>query len=177
MTVNGCNTRGITVPANISFIIPSINRRSLHDTIASIEPWPGDEVLVEFDLPKSGRWGNDQRNAAMARAKGEYLAFIDDDDSYALGHRRIMADAIKANPQSLTLFKMVYPNGDTLWSTPQIIPGNVSTQMILVPNDNRCYHWQAGRNMADFIFINKWPGEVVYRDEVIAYLGHDDVRT
>jgi glycosyltransferase involved in cell wall biosynthesis len=160
--------------SNISFIIPSINRQSLHKTIASIEPWEGDEILVEFDLPPSGRWGNDQRNNAMVRAKGDYLAFIDDDDEYCLGHRRIMQRAIEDNPGYLNLFKMQYPNGDTLWQTPQVIPGNIGSPMILVPNDKkRCYHWKDGRNMADFIFVDHWQGETVWREEIIAYLGHD----
>lgn len=160
--------------SKISFIIPSINRLSLHKTIASIELWPGDEVLVEFDLPPSGRWGNDQRNNAMLRAKGDYLAFIDDDDEYVLGHRRIMQSAIDANPDCLTLFKMQYPNGDVLWQIPDKVPGNIGSPMILVPNDpKRCYHWKDGRNMADFIFVEHWAGEIVWREEIIAYLGHD----
>ena len=127
------------------------------------------------DLPPSGRWGNDQRNNAMLRAKGDYLAFIDDDDVYVPGHRRIMQDAIDANPDCLTLFKMRYPSGQTLWKTANKEPGNIGSPMILVPNDpKRCYHWKDGRNMADFIFVDHWQGEIVWWDEVIAYLGHND---
>lgn len=159
---------------SISFIIPSINRRTLHETIASIEMWEGDEILLEFDIPASGRWGNDQRNAAMLRARGDYLAFIDDDDTYVIGHRRLMAGAIADNPGCLNLFKILYPNGDKIWLTPQIVPGNISTQMILVPNKPKLlYHWKDGRNMADFIFVDHWLGETVWRDEVIALMGHD----
>jgi glycosyltransferase involved in cell wall biosynthesis len=161
---------------SISFIIPSINRRSLYNTIDSIELWKGDEVLVEFDLPPSGRWGNDQRNNAMMRAKGDYLAFIDDDDVYVAGHRRIMQKAIFDNPDCLTLFKMQYPNGDLLWAIPDKVPGNIGSPMILVPNNPKyCYHWKDGRNMADFIFVDHWQGEIVWREEIIAYLGHDNV--
>jgi hypothetical protein len=64
----------------ISYIIPSINRPTLHDTIASIEMRTGDEICLEFDLPKTGMWGNPQRNKAIRRAGGDWLAFIDDDD-------------------------------------------------------------------------------------------------
>ena len=161
----------------ISFIIPSINRKTLCRTISSIELWPGDEVLVEFDLPPSGRWGNDQRNAGMLRAKGDFLAFIDDDDEYVIGHRRMMAKAIEDNPYSLSLFKMQYPNGDILWTIPQKVPGNIGSPMILVPNKPRqLYHWKDGRNMADFIFVDHWLGEIVWRDETIALLGHDDIK-
>ena len=159
----------------ISFIIPSINRRSLHDTVASIELWDGDEILVEYDIPPSGRWGNDQRNNAMLRARGDYLAFIDDDDTYVLGHRRMMADAIDDNPDCLTLFKMQYPNGDVLWNKPELVPGNIGSPMILVPNKpKQLYHWKDGRNMADVLFVQGWLGEIVWRDEFIALLGHND---
>lgn len=160
---------------SISFIIPSVNRPTLHRTVASIEALPGDEILVEFDIPSQKMWGNPQRNAAMARAKGDYLAFIDDDDFYVPGHRQIMADAIEANPDALTLFKMQYPNGDMLWKTPILAPGNIGSPMILVPNNDKIYHWKDGRNMADFIFADHWQGEIAWNEQVIAMLGHDDV--
>lgn len=163
----------------ISYIIPSLNRLTLHRTIASIEMRPGDEICVEYDIPRSNRWGNDQRNKAIARATGDYLAFIDDDDQYIPGYRQIMEDAMQKNPGLPNLFKMRYPNGEIKWSKKEVVPGNVSTPMILVPNNRRemLYHWQGARNMADFIFIDKWkwPKEdIVWREEVIVNLDHND---
>lgn len=163
---------------SISFIIPSINRQTLHRTIASIEMWEGDEICVEFDIPRSNMWGNPQRNKAIDRATGDYLAFIDDDDYYVPGHRAVMATAMEENPGKPNLFKMAYPDGPILWETRQVIPGNVSTPMILVPNiKERLYHWPGARNMADFIFIDRWDWpkeEIVWRDEIIVNLGHPD---
>jgi len=162
----------------ISFIIPSINRASLHRTIESIEIWPGDEVIVEFDIPKSNMWGNPQRNKAMTRAKGDYLAFMDDDDYYVKGHRATMERAIKDNPGKPNLFRIKYPDGTIIWNKREVTPGNISTQMILVPNVKRMlYHWKAGRNMADFIFVDHWEWkqrDVIWREEIICDMGHND---
>jgi glycosyltransferase involved in cell wall biosynthesis len=146
--------------------------------VASIEVWPGDEVLVEFDLPPTGMWGNPQRNKAMARATGDYLAFIDDDDYYVPGHRQIMEDTINENPGKPILFRMKYPSGRVIWKVKSNTPGNVGSPMILVPNKKEMlYKWYSGRNMADVIFTMnwKWPAEeVVWSDKVIALLGHDN---
>lgn len=165
--------------AKISFVIPSINRETLHRTVASIEVWPGDEVLVEFDLPPSGMWGNPQRNKAIKRATGDYLAFIDDDDYYVKGHRQIMEDTINQNPGKPILFRMQYPNGKCLWKVKKILPGNVGSPMILVPNKREMlYKWFSGRNMADYIFVRNWgwkDEDVVFSDAIIALLGHDNV--
>jgi glycosyltransferase involved in cell wall biosynthesis len=160
----------------ISFIIPSINRQTLKRTIDSIEVWPGDEVLVEFDIPKSNMWGNPQRNKGMARATGDYLAFIDDDDCYVKGHREIMEWVIKENPGKPNLFKMEYPNGETLWKTKEIIAGNVSSQMILIPNDLKMFNkWYERPNMADFMFIRDWKWlEIIWREEILVFLGNND---
>ena len=162
----------------ISFIIPTMGRDNLGKTLRSIECWKGDEILVEVDNPPSRRWGNDQRNKAMARAKGDYLAFIDDDDFYVPGHREVMEQAIKENPDKPILFRIEYPNGRVIWNKKEITPGNISTQMILVPNKpEMLYHWKDGRNMADFIFVDHWKWkdeEIVWREEVICQMGHDD---
>lgn len=161
----------------ISFIIPTIGRESLKRTLDSIDTWMGDEIFVMQDIPPTKKWGNPQRNAGMRKAEGDYLAFIDDDDYYVEGHRYMMDQAIKEYPNQPILFQMQYPNGDILWKEKKVIPGNVSTAMILVPNKKEMlHHWEGGRNMADFIFINKWKWpkeEIAWREEVLVQLGHD----
>lgn len=163
---------------SISYILPSLNRSTLKRTIDSIEMRSGDEICLEFDIPKSNRWGNDQRNKAIARATGDYLAFIDDDDWYKPGYRDIFEKAINENPGKPLMFKMEYPNGDVIWGEKKLIPGNVSTPMMLVPNKKEMlYHWEGARNMADYIFMCRWkwpPDEIVWRDEIIVNLDHND---
>lgn len=163
----------------ISFIIPTINRPSLQRTLSSISQWPGDQVIVVEDKLKDGMWGNKQRNEGMAAATCDYLAFMDDDDWYVPYARVVMDRAIvESNGNSPILFRMQYPNGDYIWKEKQIIPGNISSQMILVPNiKNMLMPWRVNRNMADFIFVDSWgwlDQEINWREEIIAKLGHDD---
>lgn len=165
--------------ASVSFIIPTIGRSSLKRTLASIGEQPGDQVIVVKDIPPSRMWGNPQRNKAMEMATCDYLSFMDDDDTFAPGAREIIERAIDENPQANPiLFKIKYPDGRIIWKQKKVIPGNISTQMILVPNKKEMlYHWQDGRNMADFIFVDnwKWPKEqIIWREEIIALMGHSD---
>ena len=162
----------------ISFIIPTINRPSLQKTLASIGEWPGDQVIVVEDKLRDGLWGNRQRNEGMAAATCDYLAFMDDDDWYVPGAREIMDRAINQNPNGCPiLFRMQYPDGHFIWTEEKVIPGNISSQMILVPNEkNMLYHWRINRNMADFIFVDKWgwmDQEIIWREEIICQLGHN----
>ena len=161
---------------NISFILPTKGRDTLGRTLRSIETMPGDEILIEVDYPPSGKWGNDQRNTAIKRATGDYLAFIDDDDWYVKGHRKIMEKAMRENPGKPNFFKMQSPDGKVLWKEKKLVPGNIGGLMILVPNmPKMLHHWQGGRNMADFIFADKWgwfEDEIIWRDEIIVMLDH-----
>jgi glycosyltransferase involved in cell wall biosynthesis len=163
----------------ISFIVPTIGRESLKDTLASITTWPGDELIVIQHTPPSGNWGNAERQEGMDKAKCDYLAFIDDDDVYVEGAREIMDKAIKKNINNFPiLFKMKYPNGLILWEKKWVKNGNVGCPMILVPNNKEMLHWwEQDVSWADFQFINRWhwhAKDIQWRDEVIALLGHND---
>ena len=168
----------------ISYIIPSIGRESVKRTLASIEQWPGDEVLViQLDTP-SGTYGNAERQIGMEKATGDYLAFIDDDNYYVQGHRALQARAIEFAPDRPTLFRIQYPNGRLLWESKRVKNGNVDTQMILVPNRKEMLtRWEprskGGHRSVDFHFINcwQWPAKSIHWcAEVIAMMGRDDPR-
>ena len=83
--------------------------------------------------------GDAQRNHGMQIASGTHLAFIDDDDVYADGALAAMRAAACDRP---AIFRMEYRRGRAfseperrLWQEPELVYGNVSTQMFLVPNE------------------------------------------
>lgn len=179
----------------ISFIVPTIGRPSLLQTLASIETMPGDEILVVgseaallkahvsskknirfIPCPPGGDWGHTERNFATPHARCRYLAHIDDDDVYAPGARALMADAIAKTPARPVLFRMRYPNGITLWAEPELRCGNVGTPMILIPNmPTRLGQFRpfVGGDCA-YLEEMKWQREeIVWRSEIIALLGHN----
>lgn len=173
----------------ITYIVPTIGRATLIETLNSIECWPGDEILIVgngyrvndprarfLDCPPGGDWGHSERNFAMPHVRTTYTAHIDDDDLYAPGTRALMADAIgKANNKPI-LFRMRFPNGITLWREPEIKCGNVGTPMMLMPNEpEKLGTWEPfiGGDCA-FLESSRWlPSEYVWRPEVIALLRHN----
>lgn len=163
---------------SISFIIPTIGRPGLIKALESIGEWDNDQVIVVTDKKRDGLWGNRQRNEGITAATCDYLAFMDDDDWYVPGAREIMARAIaESDGNSPILFRLRYPNGDYIWKEKAVVPGNISSQMILVPNKKAMLlPWRINRNMADFIFVDtwKWPKEKInWRQEVIAEFGRN----
>lgn len=173
----------------ITFVVASIGRPSLKAALASIERWPGDEILivgsmgecvadgVRFLPCEPGRdWGHTERNVAAPHVRTRYFANLDDDDVFAPGHRQLMADAIAQHPDQPTIFRMMYPNGYTLWDRPELKFGNVGTPMMLMPNTpGRVGTW-GSFNGGDFHFLitSGWqPEEYLWRSDVIAYLGHN----
>lgn len=176
----------------ISFIVPTIGRRSLIDTLASIELETCDEILVVGDqslapvltdprirfipCPPGGDWGHTERNYATPMARGQYIAHIDDDDVYAPGARELMSDAIATADGRPILFRMRYPNGIILWQDANIRCGNVGTPMMLIPNrPTMLGKWESyvGGDCA-FLQSCKWKAEdYIWRPEVIALLGHN----
>jgi glycosyltransferase involved in cell wall biosynthesis len=68
----------------ISIVIPTINRPSLQAAIGSARAQDCDimtDIIVCGDSTRSGVMGaSENRNIAAEKAKGEWLAFLDDDD-------------------------------------------------------------------------------------------------
>lgn len=173
----------------ISFIVPTIGRPSLLATLASIETYPGDEIIVignvkegqngrvryVFSLP-GGDWGHTERNKATPMARGQYIAHIDDDDIYAPGTRELMEESIRKHPGRPSIFRMRFPNGITLWSEPTIRCGNLGTPCFLIPNRPTMMGTWGSFVGGDchFLETSKWkPEEYVWRPEIIALLGHN----
>lgn len=175
----------------ITFIVPTVGRASLARTLASIELWPGDEILLVGDVldvqPTSRNirrifclpgcdWGHAERNFATPFARGRYIAHIDDDDTYVPGARALMEDAILRTPDRPVLFRMRFPCGITLWDDPVLRCGNIGTPCILIPNvPEKLGTWGSfvGGDCA-FLEGMGWPqSDIVWRPEIIALLGHD----
>lgn len=170
---------------SISFIVATIGRPTLASTLASIEVWPEDEVIVIGNVethtdgqfryiacPPGRDWGSTERNIATPLARGRYLAHIDDDDIYAPGARAAMADAMAGPVDRLTIFKMRYANGNTLWHEPVAKRGNVGTPMIFMPNDpQKLGTWGERMDCGDFYFLQtmRWRGDdIAWNPTVIA---------
>jgi hypothetical protein len=177
----------------ITFLIPTIGRPSLQATLESIELWQGDEILLvsgsimaapltkkvrQIYCPPGKDWGHTERNVASRFALGQYIAHIDDDDTYAPGTRALMEDAIRTTPHRPLLFRMRYPNGVTLWREPTLTFGNVGTPMMLIPNEPDKFGTWGSFDGGDFAFLEtmRWSrDDIVWRPEVTALLGHNSV--
>lgn len=176
----------------ISFIIATIGRPSLVETIKSIHPWPGDEIIVIGNVqdsvdgqirciscPPGNDWGSTERNIATPLARNRHLAHIDDDDVYVPNARALMASAMLMAPDRLTIFKMRLPTGATLWQDPVVRLGNVGTPMMFMPNlPDKLGRWGEKQDCGDFHFLQTmaWkPEEIVWNSDVIAQLGRPHV--
>lgn len=176
---------------SISFIVPTIGRPTLFEALASIGMLPGDETIVigptiyrprdanikHLLCDNGNNWGCKERTLGIAEAKGDYLAFLDDDDVYAPEARDKMEQAIQLTPQRPVLFRMIYPDGKVLWDDPVLYCGNVSTAMILIPNRPEMLGQWTTRREGDYDFLDsmKWPEvDIVWRPEIIALMGHND---
>lgn len=153
-----------------TIIVASCGRPTLARTLLSISPQmlPGDELLVSVndDAP----WGHAARNELMARAHGDALLFMDDDDQYTPGAFATVRGALSAEPERMHIFRMRYPQGQTIWERPELVEGQVSTQMVCVPNKPERGSW-GERYQGDFDFITataELMGEPVFHEEVIA---------
>jgi len=154
---------------NLSVLVASCARPTLQRTMNSILPQLTDHDQLLVDVNRDCPWGHAARNRMMAAAAGDCLLFMDDDDAYVPGALDVVRDRFAADPDRLHLFRMRYPSGIELWADQAIREGNVSTQMVAVPN-GMAGEW-GSRYEGDFDFIQgccRRLGAPLWHLEVIA---------
>lgn len=89
-----------------------------------------------FELPEHvpGHIGNPARKFGIEQAEGEYIAYLDDDDSYRPEHVALHVAALEANPEarfSRSIMASHNPSGLLPIGYGDPGPGNVGTPMIV----------------------------------------------
>jgi glycosyltransferase involved in cell wall biosynthesis len=161
------------VEPRLSIIVPTTGREALSRTLASIVPQllPGDELLVERD--SSGDWGATPRTRGMRAATGAYLLWIDDDDLLLPGALDVVRRAAGEHAGRPLLFRLERgaPHNDVLPRERSIKEGEVSTQMLVAPNDPTRLGVWGPRYEGDYDFIVStlahYPDGPVWRDETL----------
>jgi glycosyltransferase involved in cell wall biosynthesis len=167
------------VSVTFSVIVATSARPTLGRTLESVaeQMEPGDELIVSCN--RDGDYGMAARDAAMPRAHGTHLLFMDDDDQFARGAFRTIRRFAQAHPGRIGVFRMRFDNGLMLWTEPVLRLGNVSTQMLCVPNKSeKLGSWQAGDipRHGDFEFLRATAtlqGEPIFRREIVAFVRTD----
>lgn len=190
----------VRTPPTLSVVVPTLGRDTLPRALASIKAQAlidGDEVLLVQDGPDDalarpafqqsglpGRYvaldrrhddfGASPRNAGIAQAQGEYLAFLDDDDTYRPAAFNAIRDAACKTPGRPLMFRnWVTKWGRTRWADRIVKPSNVGTPMFVVPNDPERLAVWPGHRGGDYGFIHEtlrlWPaGSLVWCPEILS---------
>lgn len=185
----------------LTIVIPTIGRPSVKNTLDSIVPqlqmfdqvfvigdgsYPETRKLVAeygiqygyFEIPGGPHndWGARARNFGIDLAKKAYITFMDDDDLYLPGAFSFIKSAIQAFPGNPFMFRMIHGKS-MIWTRNELAVGNVSSQMVVVPNDKKKLAKFTDRYEGDFDFI-KGTADLystdydpfIWREEIISIL-------
>jgi hypothetical protein len=195
----------MTYQPSICVITPTIGRPTLRRTLESgakdLDKYDLWIVLGDGSQPKAnkicqqipfncqaaflesaelgGDYGNPLRDQAMSIATQDYFIFLDDDDIFGHGAIPIIKREIARNFTRPVMFRMANGNGETLWRTRDVTPGNVGGSMFCCPNNpDRLGTWaNGGGHRSDFNFIEQtlklygpgWRQNLIWSGDVIVY--------
>jgi hypothetical protein len=188
---------------SITVIIPTIGQAHLEKVLQQVHEQLGehDEILVcgdgpceraqyfahmiddprirylEYSRGPCKDCGHTVRNWAMQFASKSHLYFIDDDDDFLEGGMEAIRRGIKEDPYKIQVFRIHHRNR-VIWNEKDILRGNVSTQMLVVPNIKELLGTWGPLFRGDFDFLHttvelhpKRERGIAWREEIIAVHG------
>lgn len=109
----------------------------LHALVGDLdEPaWPGGfAVLTLPEHSPERHWGSAARLAGLREARGDYIAYLDDDDAYRPGHIATLATALCGNPGAMWAYSRMAshtPSGTAILGSTEPSFGTIGTPMIM----------------------------------------------
>ncbi len=160
--------------STLSVLVVSTGRSTLARTIGGLAAQlrPGDELLV--DVNDDSPAGHRARQRLMERARGDYMVFSDDDDLWTKDALSVVRKQCRKAKPALHIFRMILRErgprlGVVMWARPEIYEGNVSTQMLVVPNVPEGLGRWSDRYEGDYDFAVSTAAnlDVVWHEEVV----------
>jgi glycosyltransferase involved in cell wall biosynthesis len=116
------------------------------------------EELPEHD--PEAQWGHYARLHGLDLAKGEYIAYHDDDNSWHSYHVRLLVRALEANGADFAYGNMaVHGRGEYIIGTDPPAEGQIDTSMIVHRRellDVATWRWHPGIKTIDWDLVERW---------------------
>ena len=127
--------------------------------------------MIELAEGPHHDWGHTPRNIALPQARGDYVVHLDDDDVCAPTALTAVRKAIQSSPGRFFVFRIVYPDGTTLWADQEVRFGNLGTALFVHPTGILLAHFGPTHG-GDYEFVSqtirlnperqvKWQPEVI----------------
>lgn len=146
-----------------SIITPTLNRPSLESCIESVkaQTFKDWEHIIEVDEPRTNNFGNTPRHRAWTRATGEYVLYLDDDNT--LSHPQALNDIdfflMSSNDPDWAIFPIMR-HGMSFFNDP---PGNCRTDTANMVIRREIAQWPDGPEYTmDGIFCEQLKSKYSY---------------
>jgi len=110
--------------------------------------------------PPEAQWGHHARLHGIDLAKGDYIAYLDDDNSWRPGHVRALVAALEETGAGFAYGKQhVHGRGEYLIGTDPPVCGQIDTSMIIHRRellDVATWRWHPGIPTIDWDLVERW---------------------
>jgi glycosyltransferase involved in cell wall biosynthesis len=109
----------------------------------------------------AAQWGHHARLGGIAQADGEYIAYLDDDNSWRPDHLRLLVAALEAHPDAGFAYPLmaVHGRGEYVIGSDPPCGGQIDTSMIVHRRellDVATWRWYPDIPTIDWDLVSRW---------------------